>query len=191
MNCRQLKTDHVIDFPEVRQSKNYTCGVSALQAILYYYGISYREDELETLLATDPRSGTPPSAIVRLCRQLGLHVKEKHNMSIAQVKRSLRQKIPVLTVFQAWGSKGSPEQYATNDNGHYSVIIGIVEAAPGLGPAIIFEDPLTIGKVYLKMDDFVHRWHDQDANGQLYQRYGIMISGPTAVYDSQLICEIE
>lgn len=38
------KGDVLIDFPEVRQSTNYTCGVSALQALLYYYGISYRED---------------------------------------------------------------------------------------------------------------------------------------------------
>jgi len=36
----------------VRQSKSFTCGASSVQAILYYYGIDIREEELSEL----PRS---------------------------------------------------------------------------------------------------------------------------------------
>jgi predicted double-glycine peptidase len=39
----------LLNLPDVRQSKSYTCGPSSLQAVLMYYGIEKREDILAEL----------------------------------------------------------------------------------------------------------------------------------------------
>jgi predicted double-glycine peptidase len=39
----------LLNLPDVRQSKTYTCGPSSLQAVLMYYGIEKREDILAEL----------------------------------------------------------------------------------------------------------------------------------------------
>jgi hypothetical protein len=126
--------DLVLDFPEVRQSKDYTCGVSALQAILYYYGFSHREDQLEKMLKVKKSTGTPPSQIISWCRQMGFHVIEKDHMTIEEIRSFLSRQIPILVAYQAWGLPGTYQK--TWDSGHYSVIIGVI------GDKIIFEDPL-------------------------------------------------
>lgn len=170
-----------LDFPEVRQSKNYTCGASALQALLYYYGFSYREDQLEKLLKSNKNSGTSPIDIVSLCKKLGLNVIEKHNMTIDDIRHYLMNQIPILVSFQAWGLSN---QYDTYENGHYSIIIGII------GDKIIFEDPSIIGKGYIKIKEFMKRWHDYDKYDHQYLQYGIMIVGQTIKYHSNHIQRI-
>lgn len=173
----------MIDFPEVRQSKDFTCGASALQAILYYYGLSYREEQLGKILKSSKNKGTLPSDMVKFCRKLGLHVTERHHMTIDEVKYYLGMKIPILVVFQAWGD---PNMYEQNcDSGHYSVIIGMK------GNKIIFEDPSIIGKGFIKTADFLNRWHDCDVHGNIYDHYGMMIFGLPIVYDSHKFYEIQ
>jgi len=174
---------YIIDFPEVRQSKNYTCGVSALQAILYFYGISYREDELESLLHVTETNGTEVNAVVNFCRQLGFHVTTKSNMTISQLQDYIKHDRPVLVVYQAWGSSGNDYQNVWSE-GHYSVIIGFD------GNKIIFEDPSLIGKGYLTINNFLHRWHDIDSHGRQYNGFGIIIDGKKVKYHSDIVQEI-
>lgn len=93
----------ILDFPSVHQATNWTCGPAALQSILFYYGLYYREDELVAPLTSDREEGTDPEGIVKFCRTLGFTVEEKENMSIGDVASYLVKRIPVLVMYQAWG----------------------------------------------------------------------------------------
>ena len=177
------KSVKLIDFPEVRQSTDYTCGASALQAILYYYGMSYREDQLEQLLDVTKNNGTSPHNIITLCRRLGFTVIDKYHMTLDEVESYLDKKIPILVAYQAWGNNQSYHDIWTS--GHYSVIIGMYD------DKIIFEDPSLIGRGYIKKKEFLDRWHDVDDAGKVYHHYGIVIYGKPIRYDSNRIHPIE
>jgi predicted double-glycine peptidase len=174
----------IIDFPEVRQGKNYTCGASSTQAILYYYGISYREDELENFLNTSKGKGTHPQDIINFFKKLGFKVEGKQKMTIADLKKYLNKKIPILVAYQAWPDKSIDYKNDWKD-GHYSVVIGIE------GDKIIFEDPSIINKGYIKTEEFIKRWHDVEWGGKKYIHYGIMIYGKKPKYNSKKILKIE
>jgi len=170
---KNSSNDLLIDFPEVRQTTDYSCGASALQAILYYYGLSYREDQLIEILRSNHNAGTPPSNIVTYCRKLGFIVIEKQHMTIDDIRYYLKQKIPILVAYQVSGASN------TCQNGHYSVIIGLQ------GDKLIFDDPAIIGKGFIRIADFFRRWYDCDIYGQQYVRYGIMIYGARIKYNSK------
>jgi len=178
-----LRNKKVLDFPDVRQSRSYTCGASALQAILYYYGLSFREDELEALLHIDPKNGTAPRDIVRLCQHFALNVDEKQHMTIADLKSYLKRKIPVLVTMQAWNNTLQSYHKLWN-SGHYSVVIGIIS------DFVIFEDPSLIGRGVLTINEFMDRWHDIDKYGHHYINYGIAIYGKRIKYHSDRLTRI-
>ena len=46
--------DNFIRVPLTRQATDYTCGVAALQSILYYYGQEFLEDDLMEKLGPTP-----------------------------------------------------------------------------------------------------------------------------------------
>lgn len=181
--CFPIKGNLFLDFPDVRQNTDYTCGASSLQAILYYYGFSYSEDQLATLLQSSYEIGTLPNNIIKFCRQLGFKVKAAHNMTMDQIKYYLNHKIPILVAFQAWNH--SCDYTNIWDSGHYSVIIGIYK------DLVIFEDPSILGRGYLQIDEFLRRWHDVDGYGKKYIHYGIMIYGKPIRYNSSEICPID
>jgi predicted double-glycine peptidase len=183
LNHTDVKNFMMLDFPEVRQSTNYTCGASALQAILYYYGLSYREDQLEHLLGVTKDDGTNPHNVIKLCQKLGFSVSEKHGMTLRDIRSYLLRKIPILVAYQAWGDNKVYRDVWSS--GHYSVIIGILE------DKLIFEDPSLIGRGYIRIAEFLDRWHDVDSKGNTYRHYGIMVYGKPIVYNSNKICPIE
>ena len=175
----------IIDFPEVRQSRNYTCGVACLQALLYFYGISYREDELEHLLGTTPQRGTSPSQIIQLCQQFGFHVQTKQHMTLEDIRFHLNHNQPILVVYQAWRNTQNPSDYQNDwSDGHYSIIVGLDH------DRLIMNDPALIGRGYLPINEFMTRWHDSDADGHLYVRYGLVLMGRTIKYRPQIIHRI-
>ena len=55
--CAVNKTK-LLDFPNTRQSFEYSCGPGAVQAVMAYYGQDFRESELIDLLKTDKTEGT-------------------------------------------------------------------------------------------------------------------------------------
>ena len=169
-------------FPVVRQSNDYACGASALQAILYYYGLSYREDVLITELNTTPKDGTSPDAIIEFSRRLGFKV-EAGEMTIDQIKKFINKKIPVLVNFQAWRDKDINWQTDYED-GHYAVIIGYEL------DNLIFGDPSLLNRGYIPTGEFLKRWHDVDQQGKKYKNLGIAIYGLKPQYDSRIIKRI-
>jgi predicted double-glycine peptidase len=174
----------IIDFPEVRQSTNYTCGVSALQAVLYYYGVSYNEHELEVLIGTTYYGGTTPVQIINFCRSLGFLVNVRSQMTIKQLETDIDQKIPIIVVFQAWDENPTVNYHDIWVDGHYSVVIGYNTEY------LFFEDPSIIGKGKILKKSFLKRWHDIDIFGHKYVRFGITIYGKKIKYNSHKIIPI-
>lgn len=53
---------------QTRQSTEYSCGASALQTVLKYWGLELDEAELMQRLKTNPEVGTYPEDIVRVAK---------------------------------------------------------------------------------------------------------------------------
>lgn len=54
----KTKIINLINLPDVRQATDYTCGPSALQSVLMFYGEDLREGELAEKADSDPDKGT-------------------------------------------------------------------------------------------------------------------------------------
>src|SRR3954447_13837691 len=70
-----------------RQSTDYSCGASALQAVLSYWGKDIEELELMKLLNTNSDVGTYPENIVHGARSLGFAAHMKDHVSLDEVRR--------------------------------------------------------------------------------------------------------
>lgn len=150
----------------VRQKKDYTCGVSALQAVFHYYGLKVTEHHLERIAKSDPTNGTSTENLIKVARAFGFKNKAKHNMDIRELKEWLDMKRPVIVVLQ---QKGSEKDYKNLLNGHYMVAIGYDERN------LYFEDPATDekrGKIEIK--EFLKRWKDAD-NDDMKYRWGLAV----------------
>lgn len=157
--------------PDVQQTTDYTCGPSALQAVLAYFGADHREAELAAEMGATPKDGVPPEAIVRAARAHGLSAELRENLQIADLAQAVRRGIPVLVALQAWPDAPIADYSQAWNDGHYVVVLSVER------DRLIFEDPSLLGsRGVLSPRDFDRRWHDQD--GPLRrQRLGILIAG--------------
>jgi predicted double-glycine peptidase len=159
--------------PDVRQATDYTCGPSALQAVLAYWGIEAREDELAKACLTTSAAGTNRHALIRVARSYGLRTIAHAPMSDATLRRYLQQGYPVILAIQAWNGTARPD-YANNwEDGHYVVAIGYDRQR------LYLEDPSLLGsRGWLSFRELDARWHDSDFGPQdRYQRLGIACIG--------------
>lgn len=174
--------------PDVRQSTSYSCGASSLQAVLNYWGIDQREDELMDLLNTTPEAGTHPENITAVAASFGLKSALEENLSIDELKKSVNSKVPVIIAAQAWNGEyvnnGTWVSVTPNnwddiwEDGHYMVVIGIDSRN------VYLEDPAQLGtRGVIPIEDFINRWHDYggcNCTGDqinVYKGLGIIISG--------------
>jgi uncharacterized protein len=165
-------TVEMLPVPDTRQSTTYSCGASALQAVLMYYGEERLETELMELLHTDPANGTNPRAIVQVARDLGFQAELKDRLTFKDLEDSLRQKAPVIVAGQAWrdGDDLDKPWAEVWGSGHYMVVIGSDEHN------FYFEDPSLLGsRGVMTRDEFEQRWHDID--DVPYVHSGIFITG--------------
>ncbi|MDD1723749.1 MAG: C39 family peptidase [Methanospirillum sp.] len=178
----------LLTVPDVRQGTEYTCGASALQAVLNYWGIDMREDELVELLNTTEESGTPPENIQSVAASLGLTASVEENLTPEQLEESIDANIPVIIAAQAWNGEYAddgtwisvtPESWNdTWEDGHYMVVIGIDDRN------VYLEDPAQLGtRGVIPIGEFLSRWHDYDGGTgtgkpeHVYDHLGIIISG--------------
>ena len=73
---------------QTRQTTEYSCGASALQAVMSYWGKDVDEEELMRLLGTTPEEGTYPEELVRVARSQGFEAELKDNLTIEEVERA-------------------------------------------------------------------------------------------------------
>ena len=143
--------------PDVRQSTDYTCSASALQAVLAYYGNDVTEPQLASELGATPADGAPPDAIVRVALARGLPAAARDGATFASLADEIRARRPVIVDLQAWADPPRTDWTNDWDDGHYVVLIAI-EAS-----TLVFEDPsLADKRATLDASELDARWHDED-----------------------------
>jgi len=156
-----------------KQSFNYDCGPKALQTVMHYYGEEADDNDLINELGTTP-DGTPPEEMIRVAKQHGYVVKSGTNWSLKQVKQYVDEGTPVIVLLQAWA-----DRHMTIDDwrrewnqGHYAIIIGVNK------DMLLFEDPASIRRTWLREREFLARWHDlHPKTGEKYEHFGMVLLG--------------
>ncbi len=175
------KVRNLIWVPLTYQSYDYSCGISALQSILYYYGKEFRQDDLTKALKSDPIKGTNYRRMADFARSLGFHVDVLIHMSLDGLKKFLDSRKPVIVAIQAWPD--SPVQWSESWNeGHYAVVVGYDKTN------IYFMDPSTLGHyAFIPIPEFLDRWHDMDDQGKLIHLGMVITWQGATVYDPDII----
>jgi len=147
----------MIDLHIGRQTFDFDCGAKALQTVMAYYGVHMREDELMTALGTD-QDGTPVAGIIAVARQQGFQVQADAQWALPDVKRFVDAGHPVIVLLQAWADRymTAADWRKDYNDGHYAIVI---DHACGV---LLFEDPASFRRTWLREREFLARWHDMD-----------------------------
>jgi predicted double-glycine peptidase len=152
----------------VRQSNTYSCGVACLMSILAYYNrFDGNESELAKKLKTNYDDGTSPENIIKTAKEFGLNSYMKENCTIEDLKKFVSNKIPVILSYQAWSNDEQEPWSKEQDDGHYSVLIGVDDNN------VYINDPSLLNKKGLiPIKEFMKRWHDEG-----YKNMCIVVQG--------------
>ena len=179
------KVGNLIWVPLTRQCYDYTCGISALQSIFYYYGKEFRHDQLAKALEPHPLKGTNYKRMVEYARSLGFQVDVLTQMSLEELKKLIDDRKPIIVLIQAWPD--SPVKWSESwDEGHYAVAIGYDERN------IYFMDPSILGHyTFIPISEFLDRWHDMDDQEKLIH-FGMVITREGAtIYNPDIIKRLD
>lgn len=166
--------------PDVPQPDSFSCGAASAMAVGRYYGVGPTDlESWKRLLGTDPDAGTPPQAIVRVLRGLGLRVEARQDMTLDDLRQCWQQGSPVICPIQDYGPA---EDRKADEAGHYVTVVGValefvfvqdsmqdVELEGSNSDA----EP---GRVMIDEQRFLRVWHDRGADGAIYRRFGIIVS---------------
>jgi len=170
------------NFPNLRQGFDYDCGATALQSVLFYYGINERLDKIMKLVKTQ-ETGTNILNIKKIAEKYGLKT-NLGKMTIDEVKSFVDKKIPVILLVQAWTNEKNVDWENDWDDGHYVIAIGYNKSK------MYFEDPSSISKTFLTYEEFKKRWHDAIVNKK-YINYGLAIFGKKPADNHQKVIHMD
>jgi uncharacterized protein len=163
-----------------RQSTEYSCGASALQAVLSYWGKDVEEQELMQRLNTSPETGTYVGDIMRVARELGFDAEVKEDLSLSDLHAAMAKGIPVIVCGQAWRSREQSDKSPQEDweDDHYVVVMGMDNKY------VYYQDPFVKrGNAFVSHRIFEESWHNvrgitaSDKKKQIH--LGVFISGDT------------
>lgn len=163
----------LIDLHYGRQVFDFDCGATALQTVMAYYGVEVRLDELMETLGTD-EEGTSIYSMIRTAFRYGFDVKARSGWSLKELKKKIDEGIPVIVLLQAWAErpKTLKEWEQDYDDGHYAILIGHKKGV------LLFEDPSSFRRTWLREKEFLARWHDRDERtGEVFDHFGMMLLG--------------
>lgn len=141
---------------QTRQMTEYSCGASALQSVLNYWGSDVDEETLMTLLDTNDEVGTYPENLVTGARALGFEAEFRENVTLDQLQRYTSDGHPVIVLAQLWRSERDTPESATDewDCGHYIVVLSVD------AEHVYFQDPfIRMGKGFVPRPVFEEHWH--------------------------------
>ena len=161
-----------------RQITDYSCGASALRAVLSYWGREVDEAQLMELLHTNSEIGTNPEDIASGARSLGFDAEVIENLTLDQVERFTADGNPVIALAQVWRSDRDADRPVEDewDSGHYVVVLGVDR------DYVYFQDPfIHMSKAFLPRKTFEDHWHqvmggDLERNPKLIH-LGIIVRG--------------
>lgn len=161
-----------------RQGTEYTCGPSALQAVLRYWGKDVEEKRLAKLLKTTSKVGTYPEAIASGARSLGFWAEAKDGLTLDEVRKFTAKGQPMIALAQVWRSQRSAKKSVEDewDSGHYIVVLGVDRNN------VYFQDPYVLmSKAFVPRKLFEAHWHHAMGgdveNEPKLRRVGIFIRG--------------
>ena len=162
---------------QTRQATEYSCGASALQSVLSYWGKDVDEEDLMKILGTNPEVGTYPEDIVRAARSLGFETEVKENLTVEDIESSTKKGIPVIVLGQAWRSRKDSGMFPEDAwaDGHYFVALAVDK------DYVYFQDPFVrMGKGFMPRHEFEAIWHNVmggDLKKPKQMHLGIFIRG--------------
>lgn len=163
----------MLHLPHGIQAYDYDCGAKALQIVMAYYGIEIAENDLIKELGTD-HNGTAVDKMVAVARKYGFDVVAKCGLTPSNIKEFIEKEIPVIVLLQAWANRYMTLDDWRNDyrDGHYAIVVGYTDHI------IVFQDPSSFRKVWLKEREFLARWHDMDPRtGNKLEHFGMVLLG--------------
>jgi len=167
----------MINLRIVRQTFDFDCGAKALQAVMEYYGVDIREDELLEELKAD-EYGTNYADIIALAQKKGFSVFAENGVSLEKLQLFIDNGNPVIVLVQAWADKYMTlEEWKSDyEDGHYVVVIGYDNNI------IIFEDPASPRRTWMTKEEFLARWHDKEpGTGKKLQNFAMVLLGKNPV----------
>ena len=175
-----------------RQITEYSCGASALQSVLSYWGRDVDETELMTLMGTSDEVGTYPEDMVRGARTLGFEAESKENLSLRDLEEFTADGKPVIVVGQFWRSaSNSPKSVAEDwSSGHYVVVLGVDK------DYVYIQDPwMRMSKAFVPRKTFEDHWH-QVMGGDLENKpklihLGIFVRGDKPAEEAAAVEEVD
>lgn len=173
----------ILTFPRVRQSESFSCGASALQGVLAYYGIDKREGELIEALGVSEEDGVVVAPLINYLRAQGLKVTAK-TMTTQEVRGWLDRGVPVILMLQAWSDTNGCDYSRVLDEGHYAIAIGYDKTR------LIFEDPSVVERAYLSFEELEDRWHEVDEGERVLTHFGVAVWGVKPAYDPAKLVHI-
>ena len=141
---------------QTRQMTEYSCGASALQSVLSYWGRDVDEEDLMRLLGTNAEVGTFPEDIARVARSFGFDAEAREGLTLDDVRQFTAQGHPVIALAQLWRSQKDTPASATDewDCGHYIVVLAVDD------DYVYFQDPyMRMGKGFMPSKAFQDHWH--------------------------------
>lgn len=118
------------------------CGPASLKMVLGYYGVRKSERELARLSGATRSQGVEAPALAKAARRLGFNALIKDRATLSDIKRFIKKGIPVIV------------DWFSNDDGHYSVVVGIT-------PRVIYLQDPEIGRVRaMDVKTFKRVWFD-------------------------------
>lgn len=142
---------------QTRQTTEYSCGASALQAVMSYWGKDVDETDLMKMLGTTPEEGTWPEEMVRVAREQGLEAELKSDLTLEEVKQATDRGEPVIVLGQVWRSGKSDAASVADewDCGHWFIALHVDD------DYVYFEDPyVRMGKGFVPRKTFEDAWHN-------------------------------
>jgi predicted double-glycine peptidase len=164
---------HLLDaVPDVVQSTNYSCGPSALQAVLAYYGIIVSEKDLIREAKTNPDIGAELEDLATVAQKHGLEACVRDGLKLDDLEGEVRAGYPPLVLNQSWREDSRVPWPSEWDSGHYVVVIGMDDRF------IYVEDPVLEGtRGVIPRREFVDRWHDWTRDKERAWGQGLFIHG--------------
>jgi len=166
--------------PLFRQATPYSCGATALQAVLAYWGaFDGKESELYGPLETTEKDGTEPPSIVRVAKKYGLSAELREHVGFADLRQAVKRGDTVILNLQACRDSSKRLPWSeTWEDGHYAVLVRIDDAN-----AYVMDPSTSAAYAYVPLAELMQRWHDYEnrhGTRREYHQAAIFVHGKEA-----------
>lgn len=144
-----------------------------------YFGVGPETlEEWKAKLDTTVENSTRPPKIIEYLTQLGLEATANQGMTIDDLRQNWREGKVTIVPLQEYGL---PSKQASFLYGHYVAVIGAT-----LGYIFVFDPSIdnvlsgegsdqAAGRSFITEETWLKVWHDKDADGNEYLKYGITV----------------